>query len=72
VETVLVSEELNKQQVAASRGQATENTLSTTQSKHNLSSLHWLGDCNKIKNISVEIAGIYEKNCSNLTQQDAP
>jgi hypothetical protein len=28
-------------------------------------------DCNKIKNISVAIAGIY-KNCSNLTQKDAP
>jgi hypothetical protein len=42
-ETVLVSEELNKQQVAVSRGQATENTPSTTQSKHNLFSLQWLG-----------------------------
>jgi hypothetical protein len=29
-----------------------------------------VNDYNKIKNISVAIAGIYE-NCSNLTQQDA-
>jgi hypothetical protein len=28
-------------------------------------------DYNKIKNISVAIAGIYE-NCSNLTQREAP
>jgi hypothetical protein len=28
-------------------------------------------DCNKIKNISVAIAGIY-RNCSYLAQQDAP
>jgi hypothetical protein len=28
-------------------------------------------DCNKRKDISVTIAGIYE-NCSNLTQQYAP
>jgi hypothetical protein len=28
-------------------------------------------DCNKIKNISVAIAGMYE-NCGNLAQQDAP
>jgi hypothetical protein len=30
-----------------------------------------LKDCDKIKSISVSIAGIYE-HCSNLTQQDAP